>query len=270
MFSKSLYSNVAVNVILPTPNAGMEPMSDNTEYPKAGQKYPVLYLLHGFSADYTDWLRGSGIERYAQAARLAVVMPSAGNSFYKDLPNGAAYATFILDELPEFVQSVFPVSDQRAHNYIAGISMGGYGAVVSALRRPGQYAAMAGLSGMLGNLVEGLGAGPLPDSGMPAGPYLYLEHAFGKNFERYDPETDDIPTLLQKAADAGEPIPRLYQCCGTEDLLYGSNIEFRRFAETLNIDYTYEEGPGMHDFDFWDPFIARVIQWLAPDGGFVA
>ncbi len=267
MFSKELFSSVTVNIILPTPNAGMEPGNDKARLPRDGEKYPVLYLLHGFSADCTDWLRGSAIERYAQARHLAVVMPSGGNSFYQDLPSGAHYAGFVLDELPAFVRSVFPISAKRKYNYIAGLSMGGYGAVMLALRRPSQYSAMASLSAPLTSLRETFSEELISSVNMPV--KGFMEEAFGSGFANYTPETDDIPTLLTNALKAEVQVPRLYQCCGTEDPVYGPNIAFRDFARTLDFDYTFAEGPGVHDFDFWDPYIKKVIDWIDPDEGFV-
>ena len=265
MFSESTFSSTTVNVILPTPNEGAEPGGDNRRYPKDGEKYQVLYLLHGFSGDYSDWQRNSGIERYAQEKRLAVVMPSGGNSFYQNLPCGRHYSDFILEELPTFVQGVFPVSAKREHNFIAGLSMGGYGAVMSALRRPGQYAAAASLSGAVWKLDDI----PVIDGDVVFPVMKPLIHIFGEQFERYDRATCDIPTMLQNAVDGGVDLPKLYQCCGTGDFLYADNLKFKAFAETLDIDYTYEEGPGLHDFDFWDPYIRRVLDWLPLTGGFV-
>jgi len=267
MFSESTFSSTTVNVILPTPNEGAEPGGDNRHYPKDGEKYQVLYLLHGFSGDYSDWQRNSGIERYAQEKRVAVVMPSGGNSFYQNLPCGRNYSDFILEELPAFVQGVFPVSAKREHNFIAGLSMGGYGAFLSALRKPGQYAAAASLSGAVWRFEDTPVLEPGADVVFPVTKPLL--HAFGEGFERYDRATCDVATMLQNAVDGGVDLPKLYQCCGTGDFLYADNLKFKAFAETLDIDYTYAEGPGLHDFDFWDPYIRRVLDWLPLTGGFV-
>ena len=267
MFSKSVFSSVMVNVILPTPNEGAEPCGDNVSYPKDNEKYQVLYLLHGFSGDYSDWQRNSGIERYAQAHRIAVVMPSVGNSFYQNLPCGANYSDFILEELPRFVQGVFPISSKREHNFIAGLSMGGYGALLCALRRPQQYGAMASLSGALWKLDESFQNASEKDLIFPV--VKPLRHAFGESLTGYDHATCDLATMIQNAVSSGVDLPKLYQCCGMGDFLYESNLLFKAFAETLDIDYVYEEGPGVHDFDFWDTYIRRVLDWLPLTGGFV-
>lgn len=110
---------------------------------------PVLYLLHGLSDDASAWTRFTSIERYAAAAGLAVVMPEVGRSMYADAPGGAAYFSYVADELPQLVAGAFRVSTRRADTFVAGLSMGGYGALKLALRRPERYAAAAALSAVV-------------------------------------------------------------------------------------------------------------------------
>ena len=104
-------------------------------------------MLHGGYGDYTDWMRLTSIERYAQAKKLAVIMPSASNSFYQDMACGSDYLRFITQEVPQLCESLFPISTRREHTFVGGLSMGGYGASKCALRRPDLYAAFADLSG---------------------------------------------------------------------------------------------------------------------------
>jgi S-formylglutathione hydrolase FrmB len=76
---------------------------------------------------------------------------------------------------------------------------------------------------------------------------------------------NDLFTLARKVAKA--PIkPRLYQCCGTEDFLYADNIRFRDSIHKLPLDLTYEEGPGEHNWEYWDKMIQRVLAWMFPRG----
>src|SRR3712207_4064507 len=115
---------------------------------------PVLYLLHGLSDDDTIWLRRTSIERYVAPLGLAVVMPQVHRSFYADERYGGRYWTFLSEELPALVDSWFRVSQRREDTFVAGLSMGGYGALKWALRQPDRFAAAASLSGAVG--VEGL------------------------------------------------------------------------------------------------------------------
>lgn len=154
MFSPTLQTHTGVTVIIPTPDSSEMQQSGGMDYFCDGVKYQVLYLLHGLYGDHTNWLRYTSIERYVQDRRLAVVMPAVGNSFYQDMYHGPDYLTYITQELPRYICRLFPVSDRREDTFVAGLSMGGYGAVKCAFQCPEQYAACASLSGALD--VEGL------------------------------------------------------------------------------------------------------------------
>ena len=110
---------------------------------------PVLYLLHGLSDDDTIWLRRTSIERYVAPLGLAVVMPQVHRSYYTDEAYGGRYWTFLSEELPQLVDTFFRLSTDRRDTFVAGLSMGGYGAIKWALRQPHRFAAAASLSGVL-------------------------------------------------------------------------------------------------------------------------
>jgi putative tributyrin esterase len=267
-FSKVLYSSVRVNVVLPTPDSSDDFFKKKTLYPEEGQKYQTLYLLHGFSADYSDWQRFSRIETYACDKHLAVVMASADNSSYSDLPYGPKYFQYFTEELPKLVRSVFPLSDKRENNFIAGLSMGGYGSLKIALRKPENYAAAASLSGGLGSRIPEKGKQDPNRPTIPSEKYRY--RIYGSDFQYYDPTTEDIFQLLRDSVAKGVELPKLYICCGTEDFTYQGSLKLKNLAEELGVDITYAEGPGVHNFDFWDPYIRRIIDWLPLKDGFVS
>src|SRR5690348_3177908 len=114
-----------------------------------GGPFPTLYLLHGLSDDDTAWLRRTSIERYVDELGLAVVMPAVHRSFYTDEYYGRPYWTFVTEELPRIAGRFFRLSDRREDTFVAGLSMGGYGAFKWALRHPERFAAAASLSGAL-------------------------------------------------------------------------------------------------------------------------
>lgn len=262
-FSRELYRSVSVNVVLPLPDSGDDFFEGSTPLPGDNEKYQVLYLLHGFSADHTDWARFSGIERYAQSKRLAVVMPSGDNSFYSNLCHGGNYYNYIVDELPSVMEKLFPISGKPENRFIAGLSMGGFGAYKIALRNPQRFAAAASLSGGM----RIVGRDDERPSGVPVN--TFLKEAYGQNMEYYKPEEEDLFVILENAVKAGVSLPALYQCCGTEDFIYPANVEFRDFARKLGVELCYEEAPGVHNWDFWDPFIRRVLDWLPLRNAFV-
>jgi S-formylglutathione hydrolase FrmB len=212
---------------------------------------PVLYLLHGLSDDDTTWLRRTSIERYVAPLGLAVVMPQVHRSFYADQPAGGRYWTFLSEELPELVQGMFRVSDRREDTFVAGLSMGGYGAFKWALRRPERFAAAASLSGAVH--VAGLRSG----RDRPEDPHL-LERAFGPDGPA---GTDDDLLALLARADPAE-LPALYLSCGTEDALVGDNRMFVEACGAAGVPITADIRPGAHDWDLWDETIRDVLAWL--------
>ena len=137
--SPVLRRNTHINVILPTPGETGK---------KVQQNMKVLYLLHGLHGDETSWLQFSNIARYADEAGIAVVIPGVGNSFYQNMAHGEDFFTYITEELYEFVQALFPVSKKREDTFIAGLSMGGYGAWYLALACPEKFSATASFSGV--------------------------------------------------------------------------------------------------------------------------
>ena len=228
---------------------------------KPAPKIRTLYLLHGHSDDHTAWQRWSSIERYAEDLNLAVVMPAVHLSFYNDMAYGLKYWQFISEEVPAVVRDLFSLSAARRDNYVAGLSMGGYGAFKLALTYPDRFAAAASLSGALDISEVVRVKKNEPDN------KEWLEEmrtVFG-DLSKVPGSKHDLFTLARKAAKA--PIkPRLYQCCGTEDELYPDNVRFRDVVQKLPLDLTYEEGPGEHNWAYWDKMIQNVLAWMFPLG----
>lgn len=249
-FSEALGLSTAMYVILPQETKGQIGMKGSV----IAKKHPTLYLLHGLSDDYTIWLRRTSIERYAADKGLAVVMPAVGRSFYADMKYGYKYWTFISEEVPEIARSFFPLSDKREDNFVAGLSMGGYGAFKMGLACPDKFAAAASLSGVLD--VSAFEGGNADKSGTDA------HLAFGSS-EELKGSINDLNYLASKLAESKEPKPKLFQCCGTEDALYQNNLKFRDYLNKLGVfDLKYVEGPGTHEWGFWDKHIQDVLNWL--------
>jgi S-formylglutathione hydrolase FrmB len=247
-FSDSLGLACSMTVILPQNTGNQTGMKSVAKQ----EKHPVLYLLHGMSDDHTIWLRRTSIERYVSNMGLAVVMPAVHRSYYTDMACGPKYWTFISEELPKIVQSFFPISDKRQDTFAAGLSMGGYGAFKLALRQPERFAAAASLSGALdvSALYERWGAAKAQEK----------DSIFGRKLHNSD---NDLVYLSAKLAKTGKPKPKLFQCCGTEDFLYGDNLKFRDHLEKLgSFKLHYEEAPGTHEWGFWDANIQKVLKWL--------
>ena len=248
-FSDALGLSCSMNVILPQ-NTKKQIGMDG----KAGKdKFPVLYLLHGLSDDHSIWMRRTSIERYVAPLGIAVVMPAVNRSFYVDTAQGEKYGEFISEELPELVQSLFPISDKREDNFVAGLSMGGYGAFLLALSNPAKFAAAASLSGA----VNIAGIAEHKDVARKD----FYERVFG-DLDKIAGSDFDLFHLSAKLAESGKELPRLFQCCGTEDFLYEDNLKFKSHIEKLPFDYEYIEGPGQHEWGYWDCNIQKVLKWM--------
>ena len=208
-YSHVLGLSCTMSVILPGPAA-----PDAAPF---AQPYPTLYLLHGRSDDHSTWQRRTSIERYVEQRNLAVVMPAVHRSYYTNMQTGALYWTFISEEVPAVARSYFPLSARREENFAAGLSMGGYGAFKLAMTYPERFAAAASLSGAM----------DMPHR-------IRLDEADGKSEMRgvFGPADEtaggpnDLFHLAETLAQRPQPWPRLYQWCGTEDVLYDENVRF--------------------------------------------
>ncbi|TVX94041.1 alpha/beta hydrolase [Paenibacillus agilis] len=243
-YAETLAMSTSIQVILPQHSSLRE---------SSGGKLPVLYLLHGLGADHAEWLRHSSVERYAEDKGIALIMPSVGRSYYTDMKKGAPYFTYLSEELPAVARSFFPLSERREDNFVAGISMGGYGALKLGLSFPERYAAAASLSGGL-DIVSRVNG---PNSFLP----YEVECIFG-NIDGLRGSENDLFALASRLAVSQEQQPHLYQCCGTEDFLYKDNVSFRAHAIDAGLTITYEEEPGEHEWGYWDRKIKRVLDWL--------
>lgn len=242
--SNALGMSTQINVIIP------EKFRDT----KREGGFPVLYLLHGLSDDSTAWFRNTSIERYAENKGIIVVMPWAGKSFYTDMKFGDKVFTYISEELPKFCEQMFPVSGKREDKFVAGLSMGGYGAFKLALSRPDSFAAAASLSGavdiarIMNRENENI-CKDIPDS------------IYGEN-ELPSAERDDLFVLMDNLLKNKVTLPKMYMICGTEDFLYEDNLRFAKHIEQSGIDAKIRWEPGTHEWGFWDKYIQEVLDWL--------
>ena len=247
-FSDALALSTSMTVLLPQQTTAQIGMSGAD----AGGPTPVLYLLHGLSDDDTTWVRRTSIERYVSELGWAVVMPQVHRSFYADEAYGGHFWTFVSEELPALVQSFFRVSAAREDTYVAGLSMGGYGAVKLALRQPERFAAAASLSGVL-DLAPRVAEGARWEQD-PA----MFERVLGP--ERVLAPEDDLVALVAAADPA--TTPALYACCGTEDELLPGNHTFAEAAEAAGVGLTTSWSPGEHDWAYWDDRIQDVLAFF--------
>jgi len=244
-YSDVLQLSTSMTVILPQQTHSQIGMENK----KNDGKHKTLYLLHGLSDDDTIWTRRTSIERYVAPLGLAVVMPQVHQSFYTDMVHGNRYWTFLTEELPAVAQSFFPLSNAREDNFVAGLSMGGYGAFKWALSKPEQFSAAASLSGAV-DIVNRVDEGS-------------RDHLFELVFGNVPVAgtKHDLFALLESIQHDVQK-PALYQCCGTEDFLYEDNIRFKEACEKTAFELTAHFDSGTHEWGYWDRKIQDVLNWL--------
>lgn len=258
--SQCLMRTVTIKVVLPVDKIAKM----NGEMPYTPEKFKTLYLLHGMLGNHSDWIDGTRIQRWAQEKNLAVVMPAGENRFYVDNPReGAYFGEYIGRELVEMTRRMFPLSHKRKDTFIAGLSMGGYGAIRNGLKYHETFSHIAGLSS--GLLMEDILKSD-NDAPMPFMKRSYYESVLG-DLSKFKGSDMDYEALILGLKEKGAEIPKLYLCCGTEDFLVGANRKYREFLLAEGVDVIYEEGPGGHEWDFWDTYIHKVLEWLPLDEG---
>jgi len=245
-FSEVLGLSTSMTVILPQATHGQIGMQGA----HGSSAPPVLYLLHGLSDDDTIWARRTSIERYVAPLGIAVVMPQVHKSFYTDEASGLPFWTFLSQELPSVVQQFFRVSSRPQDTFVAGLSMGGYGAMQWALREPWRFAGAASLSGAL--MISNVGHEDEPD-------FADLMHrVFGPTpIAGTDRDVSHLVTTVDPDA-----VPPLYVACGTEDFLFRANEYVVGLAKAAGVDVTVDFGPGDHEWEYWDTTIQKVLAWL--------
>lgn len=256
MYSEALHLDTNVNVILPeqrkTGKLNLEP----------DRKYPALYLLHGMGDDHTAWIRKSEIELIARECNLVVVMPTTGCGNYVNQVHGLNYYDFFTKELPVKMANFFPISLKREDTFIAGNSMGGYGAMRLGLANPDKYAGIASLSGALTPYEEFKTEEERRNA--PGGEAMVAVrlNSFG-TMEEYLASDNNLVNLVEKLETYEGEKPKIFICCGTDDpITYSHNQAFREAVKDKKLEYHYEEGPGSHNWAYWNPRLQSIFDFF--------
>ena len=216
-----------------------------------------IYLLHGYTGNYTDWLCGSRIQEFSEKYNVAFFMPSGCNSFYlDDADKGELYGEYVGNELVEFTRGMFPVSQKKEDTTIGGFSMGGYGALRTGLKY-GRFGRIIALSSAL--ILHRI-AGITPDyTDMIAG-YRFYTRVFGDLSCLLGSDKDPEALIKTLKAENAE-IPAIYMACGTEDSLIEENRRFHEFLGKEQVDHVFDAVPGIHNWEFWDAQIQKAVLW---------
>ncbi|MDD3810293.1 MAG: alpha/beta hydrolase family protein [Erysipelotrichaceae bacterium] len=255
--SKSLMRNVTMNVILP-----VDKFSFTGETQPEATSFKTLYLLHGIFGDHNDWISGTSIKRFAEQRNLAVVMPSGENMAYLDQEAAQTmYGEFIGREMVEITRKMFPLSSKREDTFIGGLSMGGYGALRNGLKYSDTFSHIIGLSSaIMTDMLKGMsevGSSPMFSRS-------YMETIFG-DLDKVEGSDKNPLWTISKLKEQDAPLPKVFLACGTSDPLLPTNRKFKESLDNEGIENTYKEGAGAHEWDFWNRYIEKALDWLPLD-----
>jgi S-formylglutathione hydrolase FrmB len=239
VFSASMQKPVRCMVVVPE------------GYSTLGDRFPTVYLLHGWSGYYASWMKDAPqLPELADRYGVLIICPDGGyDSWYLDSPvNGSVrYETFLARELPNWVEYYYHAERAPDKRYIAGLSMGGHGAVRTALLYPEVYSRAASLAG-------GLDLRPFRQNnwsldrvlGSPSTHWVHWEKA-------------SVAHLLDEPR---AQYPDLMIDCGTADFFLEVNRDVHRKLTTMRVPHLYRERPGGHDAGYWGTAINDVFSWL--------
>ncbi|MGI5899867.1 MAG: alpha/beta hydrolase [Christensenellales bacterium] len=246
----SAVHNMGTSVYVILPQRGAPENRGGTEKPGP---WKTLYLLHGQGGDCSEWVRNVPLERYAARHSLAIVMPSGDNSFYSDLQNGMKYQRFLTEELIGVCESWFPLSREPKDRFIGGFSMGGYGALRTAMGAPGLYGKAVGISSLIDIYTK------------------YRQKGFEDRARMVFGELEQVEengAELFSAAErmAGEGVcPQFYLTCGDNDTRFSQSERLHQKLRSLGVSVEFHPAQGDHDYAFADRAIQKALDWLVEE-----
>ncbi len=250
-FSDALHRTTSFEMLIPNDIRTDIPWEKNEAH---SRPMSTLFLLHGYTGKAGNWVPEGLPEKY----NFAIVMPTAENSFYLNgLSTGHAFQTLVGEEMVDYVRRTFGLAKKRENTCIAGMSMGGFGALHTALAYPDTFGKLAGLSSAL--IVHGIAhMRPGADNGM--GNYDYYRECFG-DLETVE-QRDVNPEVLAVKRKAEGNLPEIFLACGTEDFLLEPNRQIHKFLTDEQIPHQYYESRGGHDMVFWNEYIIKAVNWM--------
>lgn len=253
-FSEALLRYVNFTAVIPIDKRSV----DGEKRREKNTPMKTLYLLHGIYGCEYDWLTRSRVARWAQERNLAVIMPAGENKFYSDMKaTGDNFGKYIGQDLVDFTRTMFCLSEKSEDTYIAGLSMGGAGALLTGLRYPDTFSRIGAFSSalILEKYPEGNNACGLKDK------RSLLETVLGPE-ENHKGSENDYYFLAESLVSKGRQLPKIFMSCGLQDGLLDKNRLFHKHLLNLGYSVDYNEENGNHEWDFWDRQLLRFLDWL--------
>ena len=247
---KSLQRRTSISVILPADNIHF--LQDAEEI--VPKPYRTLYLLHGLYGSDDIFLANTSIQKFAEDNGIAIVIPCGENSFYVDNPKAHAYyGEYVGQELLDITRNIFPLSHRREDTFIAGFSMGGYGAVRNGLKYHENFSKIGMISAALitDDIVN------YTEDGNVLRSRDFYESIFG-DLDELKGSDMDPKALIERCPN----VPDIYMACGEDDFLFEKNSDFHEFLKDMDIDVDFVKASGEHTWEFSEKYIKEFIKTL--------
>ena len=249
--SKLVGKTLPYNVVLPV---------DYDQPAARDKRYPVLYLLHGLFGHYDNWTTRTKLSDYAAQYSMIIVTPEGNNGWYTDsatVPTDK-YETYVIEELIPDVQHRYRTIEAREGRAIAGLSMGGYGALKFGVKYPQTFVFVASMSGAFGaaSWTEGELRGY-------EAIWRTLPPVFGQADSPIRRANDLYKLYGELTPERIAALPYVYLDCGTEDLTFSTNRGFVEILLARKIPHEYRQLPGKHEWKYWDTQVQEVLRIAA-------
>lgn len=234
-YSEQLGMKTRINVILP-------------EHPT--QTGHVLILLHGLGDDENTWLEQTKIAAYVNQSQITVIMPRVDRSYYTSQPGGPKYFEYISQEILQRYQQWFNLIPEKKRTFIAGVSMGGFGALKIGLMYPEKFGHIFLMSAMP-DIIANWQENPERD--------IWFRSIFGSPKEVKN-SINDIKYLLTQQSHLA---PKIWQLCGRDDAFYNMNQSLAKQIERQGMSHEFKIVKGGHEWSVWDKAIREVLDIIS-------
>jgi putative tributyrin esterase len=222
---------------------------------ESGRRYPVLYLLHGLTGHFDNWTQRTELINYSAAYKLIIVTPEGENSWYTDnlTKDGDKFESYIIKELIPQIDKRYRTIDQRNHRAIAGLSMGGFGAIKFGLKYPDLFALVGSFSGAIG-------AATINEKEVPGAIGRSINQIFGPFGGEVRKANDPFDILRRATPEKIKKYPFIYLDCGTEDFLFQNNRDFVSLLLEKKVPHEFRQLPGGHNWTYWDAQVEEFLE----------
>jgi putative tributyrin esterase len=221
----------------------------------AARRYPVVFLLHGLTGHYDNWVSRTLLVEYAAKYNIIVVTPEGGNGWYTDSASVSTekWESYIVQELIPEVDKRFRTLQMRDKRAIAGLSMGGYGSIKYGLKYPDKFVLVGSFSGALG-------AASITERQIPGAIGRTIDGIFGTVGSDTRKSNDIFEIVRTLTPEKTKSLPFIYLDCGTEDFLFQNNRDFASLLVEKKVPHEYRQLPGGHNWQYWDKQVQEFLR----------